>query len=104
MARHLHWVRDMAFPDDFEDILPLLPGTGVTKRLQIFGHAVFVEVKNLQDGQYRLIVYDHYEGATRKRFTAERLATEEEVENSWQEFLSERESIFKHDRAGHSVQ
>jgi hypothetical protein len=88
----------MAFPDDLDDILPLLPGTGVTKRLQVFGHSVFVEIKNLPDGKYRIVVYDQFEGETRKRFMAVRLSTEEEVEDSWQEFLGEKEGIFKHDR------
>jgi hypothetical protein len=93
----------MAFPDDLSDILPLLPGTGVTKRLQIFGHAVFAEIKRLQDGKYRLIVYDQYEGQTRKRFVSAGLSTEEELENVWREFLDEQDSIFKRDRASHSM-
>jgi len=93
----------MAFPDDLEDILPLLPGTGVTKRLQIFGHSVFVEIKNLQEGKYRLVVYDQYQANTRKRFSAEGLVGEDEVELKWREFLDERESIFTQDRVTPSV-
>ncbi len=86
----------MSFPDDLSDILPLLPGTGVTKRLPVFGHIVFVEIKKLQDGTYRLIVFDQYEGKTRKRFGVEGLAAEDEVETAWREFLDERKSIFTH--------
>ncbi len=88
----------MSFPDDLLDILPLLPGTGITKRLPVFGHVVFVDIKMLQDGKYRLVVYDQYEGKTRKRFGAEGLTAEEELESKWREFLDKRESIFKHDR------
>jgi hypothetical protein len=94
----------MPFPDDLSDILPLLPGTGVTKRFPVFGHVVFVEIKMLQDGKYRLVVYDQYEGQTTKRFGAEGLVAEEEVESKWREFLDERESTFRHDRANHSLQ
>lgn len=93
----------MSFPDDLSDILPLLPGTGITKRLPVFGHIVFVEIKKLPDTKYRLIVYDQHEGKTRKQFRAEGLSTEEEVECRWREFLDKRESIFKHDRASHSM-
>ncbi len=92
----------MPFPDDLSDILPLLPGTGVTKRVEIFGHIVFAEIKMLQDGRYRLIVYDQYGGKTRRRFGAEDLAAEDEVETAWREFLDERKSIFTHDSVSHS--
>ena len=77
---HQPWMSVMSFPDDLSDILPLLPGTGVTKRLPVFGHIVFVEIKMLQDRRYRLVVYDQYQGRTRKRFGADGLVTEEEVE------------------------
>ena len=91
----------MSFPDDLSDILPLLPGTGITKRFSVFGHTVFVEIKMLQDRTYRLIVYDQYQGATRKRFAGEGLNSEDEVESNWTEFLDRRESIFKHGRSTH---
>ncbi len=93
----------MPFPDDLSDFLPLLPGTAVTKRLQVFGHVVYVEAKKLPDRKYRLIVYDHFKGKTRKRFAAEGMATEEQVESQWREFLGKRESIFKHERAGRTL-
>jgi len=83
----------MPFPDDLSDILPLPPGTGVTRRLFIFGHALFVEVK-MRGEDYRLVVYDRYMDQTRKRFEADGLGGEEEVELSWQEFLRTGESIF----------
>ncbi len=89
----------MSFPDDLCDILPLLPGTGITKRLTVFGHMVFVEAKKLPDGTYCLVVYDHFKGKTRKRFAAEGLTTEGEVESTWREFLGKRESIFTYERA-----
>jgi hypothetical protein len=89
----------MPFPGDLSDLLPLLPGTGVTRRFPVFGHVVFVEIKKLQDGKYRLLVYDQYEGNTRRRFGADGLGTEEEVEILWEEFLNERKSIFTHDGA-----
>lgn len=92
----------MSFPDDLSDILPLLPGTGVTKRLPVFGHIVFVEITMLQDVRYRLIVYDQYEGNTRKLFGADGLLAEEEVESKWREFLDERDSIFTHGGVNHS--
>jgi hypothetical protein len=83
----------MPFPDDLSDILPLPPGTGVTRRLFIFGHALFVEVKMRGEG-YRLVVYDRYMDETTKCFEADRLGSEEEIELSWQEFLRTGESIF----------
>ena len=94
----------MPFPDDLSDLLPLPPGTGLTRRLPIFGHVVFVEIKKLQDDTYRLFVYDQHGGETRRRFGADGLVTEEEVEIIWREFLDERRSIFTHDGANHSRQ
>jgi hypothetical protein len=96
------WVRNMPFPDDLSDILPLTPGTGVTRRLLIFGHTLFIEIKKQHDA-YRLIVYDQYMHETTKRFVADRLAGEDETEQAWQEFLREGESIFRRDRATHSM-
>ncbi len=93
----------MSFPEDLSDLLPLLPGTGITRRLSVFGHMVFVEAKMLPDRKYRLVVYDQFEGKTRKRYGVEGMMTEDEVESKWREFLDLRESIFKHDRAGQSV-
>lgn len=93
----------MAFPDDLADILPLPPGTGVTKRFQIFGHSVFVSVKVAEDGRYQLHVYDRHEGITRERFQAGGLESEHEVEDAWANFLDQREGIFKHDQPGPSV-
>jgi len=83
----------MPFPDDLSDILPLVPGTGVTRRLSIFGHTLFVEVKR-RDDAYRLIVYDRHMDETTKRFVADNLGSEEDVDLSWQEFLRTGESIF----------
>lgn len=93
----------MSFPDDLSDLLPLLPGTGLTKQLPVFGHTVFVEVKKVPDRTYQLDVYDFFKGKTRRRFTAEGLSTEEQVESQWREFLDRRESIFKHERDGHTL-
>ena len=90
----------MSFPDDLSDILPLHPGMAITKRFPVFWHTVFVEAMKLPDRKYRLVVYDHFEGKTRKRFAAEGLATEEQVESQWREFLGKRESIFRLERAG----
>jgi hypothetical protein len=87
----------MPFPDDLSDLLPLLPGTGVTRRFPIFGHVVFVEIKMLQDGKYHIFVYDQHDGETRRRFGADGLVTEEEVGVIWKEFLDERKSIFTRD-------
>jgi hypothetical protein len=91
------WTTEMAFPDDLADILPLPPGTGVTRRFQIFGHVVFVSVKMREDGRYRLHVYDRHEGLTRERYQVEGLESEDEVEDAWERFLDQRESIFKND-------
>jgi len=91
----------MPFPDDLSDLLPLLPGTGLTRRMPIFGHVIFVEIKKLLDDTYRLSVYDQHDGGTRRRFGADGLATEEEVELIWKEFLDERKSIFTHDDLDH---
>ncbi len=59
---------------------------------------VFVEAKKLPDRKYRLVVYDQFEGTTRKRFGVEGLITEDEVESKWREFLDKRESIFQHEK------
>ena len=93
----------MPFPDDLSDLLPLLPGTDVTRRLPIFGHMIFVELKRLDDGKYRLFVCDQFNGETRKRFGADQLITEEEVEIIWREFLDEKKSIFSPRGVDHST-
>lgn len=93
----------MSFPDDLSDILPLHPGMAITKRFPVFGHTVFVEAMKLPDKKYRLVVYDHFQGKTRKRFAADDLATEEQVESQWREFLGKRESIFNQERAKHAL-
>ncbi len=77
--------------------------TGVTKRFWVFAHAVYVAIKKMPDRKYRLHVYDQHGDKTIKRFGVDGLETEEKVEAAWQKFLAERDSIFKHDRAGHSV-
>jgi hypothetical protein len=92
----------MPFPNDLSDLLPLIPGTGVTRRLPIFGHVIFVELKRLEDEKYSLFVYDQFNRQTRRRFGADQLITEEEVEIIWREFLDERKSIFTHDGASDS--
>ncbi len=84
----------MPFPDDLSDLLPLLPGTDVTRRFPIFGHVIFVEIKRHPDENYHLFIYDQFNGQNRRRFGADGLQTEEEVEIIWREFLDERKSIF----------
>ena len=92
----------MPYPDDLSDLLPLLPGTSLTRRLPIFGHEILVEIRRLLDDKYRLFVYDQHDGQLQKRFGADGLVSEKEVEILWKEFLYERNSIFTRDGAAHS--
>ena len=95
--------RIMAFPEDLSDILPLAPGTAITRQFTVFGRAMFVETQKLPDRKYRLVVYEQFEGKTRMRYGVEDLATEVEVESKWRDFLDTRENILRLNRDGQSA-
>ena len=83
----------MPFPEDLSDILPLLPGTSVTRRISVFDHIVYVEIAHGPDG-YRLTVYDYHEGRMRRLLTQKRLTSESLIEDTWQGFRCSAKSIF----------
>lgn len=93
----------MPYPDDLSDLLPLLPGTSLTRRFPIFGHEILVEIRRLLDDKYLLFVYDQHDGQLQRRFGTDGLVSEEEVEIIWREFLEERNSIFTRHGANHST-
>lgn len=83
----------MPFPEDLSDILPLMPGTSVTRRISVFDHIVYVEITHQPEG-YRLTVYDYHEEKMRRLFSKKGLASEDLVEDTWEEFLRSGKSVF----------
>jgi hypothetical protein len=86
----------MPFPDDLTDLLPLLPGDKLVRKLSFNGESVFVEIGCSSKQLYHLHIDLDYQGKTIRIFGTDRLNGEDEVESLWREFLEERRNILAH--------
>jgi len=87
------------FPEDLSDILPLLPGDKVVRRVTLGGSVILVEIEGSAGDTYNLQVDVYYEGEKFRIFGVDRLHGEEAAEILWRQFLDERRALLAdHDK------
>ena len=86
----------MPFPEDLSDVLPLLPGDKVVRRLNLGGSVILVEIEGSAGERYDLSVNVYYEGEMIRIFGADQVQGEDALELLWRQFLSEKRAILAH--------
>ena len=83
----------MPFPDDLSDLLPLMPGEKVVRKISFNGDPIFVEIGCSSEQGYHIHISLENRGKSIRIFGTDQIKGEDEVESIWTEFLEERRHI-----------